>query len=77
LHGLRINDSVCKYVVIIQQAFVDIQVFFVIFAAGIVVFSLAFVHMLHACPYKDCEMDPNATFPKSFFGAISATYFFM
>ncbi|KAF9903355.1 hypothetical protein EC991_003894 [Linnemannia zychae] len=77
LFELRINKSVCKYVIIIQQAFVEIQVFFVIFAAGILVFTLAFVHMLHACPYGDCEQDPNATFPINFFGAVSATYFFM
>ncbi|KAI1316196.1 hypothetical protein EDD11_010368, partial [Mortierella claussenii] len=39
LFELRINQMVCKYVSIIQQAIVEIQVFFVIFAGGVLAFT--------------------------------------
>ncbi|KAG0306950.1 hypothetical protein BGZ99_001632 [Dissophora globulifera] len=84
LFELRINQSVCKYVTIIQQAVTEIQVFFVIFAAGIVAFTIGMLHLLHACPVGGCPPvdDINAStgnpqFPMHFFHALSSTYFFM
>lgn len=86
LSELRINRNVCKYVSIIQQAIVEIQVFFFIFAAGIVAFTISMLHMIHACPVGNggCVppvKNPGSTdgpnFPQHFFGALSATYFFM
>ncbi|KAG0324452.1 hypothetical protein BGZ99_001790 [Dissophora globulifera] len=88
---LRIIKSVCKYVTIIQKAIVEIQVFFIVFAFGILVFAIATLHMTTACAYRgDCKAclqdltDPtspgNCTavdFPKNLFFAVSATYFFM
>ncbi|KAG0044184.1 hypothetical protein BGZ83_010572 [Gryganskiella cystojenkinii] len=41
LFELRINKSVCKYVTIIQQAIVEIRVFFIIFACGIFAFAIS------------------------------------
>ncbi|KAI1295965.1 hypothetical protein EDD11_007676 [Mortierella claussenii] len=91
LFELRIIKSVCKYVTIIQKAIVEIKVFFIVFACGILAFAVATLHMTRACAYKGdcraCPQDPtdpmsstNCTapdFPKNFFFAVSATYFFM
>ncbi|KAI1295236.1 hypothetical protein EDD11_007885 [Mortierella claussenii] len=79
LFELRINQMVCKYVSIIQQAIVEIQVFFIIFAGGILAFTIALMHLLHACPVEGCpeEGQSGTTLTKNFFGALSATYFMM
>ncbi|GJJ71262.1 hypothetical protein EMPS_03612 [Entomortierella parvispora] len=86
LFELRINKSVCKYVTIIQQAVVEIRVFFFVFACGIVAFAISTLHITTACstdPTCRCDLvlEPNCTtgtdFPKNFFFAVSATYFFM
>ncbi|KAF9187680.1 hypothetical protein BGZ51_001175 [Haplosporangium sp. Z 767] len=53
----------------------EIRVFFVVFATGILAFTIAILHLLHACPIGLCERETN--FPKHFYGAISSTYFFM
>ncbi|CAO3570484.1 unnamed protein product [Mortierella alpina] len=79
LFELRIIKSVCKYVSIIEQTVAEIQVFFFIFAAGIVAFSLAMLHLIHVCPHGGCnpEESSQSPFPKHFFAAVSSTYFFM
>ena len=86
LFELRINKSVCKYVTIIQQAIVEIRVFFIVFACGIFAFAIATLHITTGCPTDTgCRCDyiaqPNCTtgteFPHNFFFAVSATYFFM
>ncbi|KAF9349709.1 hypothetical protein BGX26_012042 [Mortierella sp. AD094] len=67
LFELRINKSFCKYVTIIQRAVVEIRVFFLISALGIVAFTLAMTHLLHACPLDGCTPDPDADdFPTHF-----------
>ncbi|KAF9327041.1 hypothetical protein BGZ91_001658, partial [Linnemannia elongata] len=76
LFELRINKSVCKYVTIIQQAVVEIRAFFIIFAGGLLAFAIATLHLLRACPVEGC-MREETDFPHNFFGALSATYFFM
>ncbi|KAF9103697.1 hypothetical protein BGX27_010470, partial [Mortierella sp. AM989] len=76
LFELRINKGVCKYVTIIQQAVIEIRVFFFILAGGIFAFTIATLHLFWACPYETCE-EPTTSYPKHFIGAISATYFFM
>ncbi|KAG0313579.1 hypothetical protein BGZ99_008730 [Dissophora globulifera] len=76
LFELRINKSVCKYVTIIQQAVTEMQVFFIIFAAGIFAFTIGMLHLLHACPTGGC-ISANTGFPTHFLGALSSTYFFM
>ncbi|KAF8924958.1 hypothetical protein BGZ58_001268, partial [Dissophora ornata] len=81
LFELRINGSVCKFVTIIQQAIFEIEVFFLIFGVGIVAFTIAMLHLLHACPLGGCDSTNSdasgSTFPTNIFGALSATYFFM
>ncbi|KAF9340197.1 hypothetical protein BGX26_009076, partial [Mortierella sp. AD094] len=80
LFELRINKSVCKYVTIIQQAVIEIRVFFFILAGGIVAFTIAMQHLFWSCPYTDGEKtcnQPTTDFPRDFLGALSATYFFM
>ncbi|KAG0329626.1 hypothetical protein BGZ99_001233 [Dissophora globulifera] len=76
LFELRINKSVCKYVTIIQQAVIEIRVFFFILAGGILAFTIAILHLLRSCPYEGCD-SPTTELPRSFVGALSATYFFM
>lgn len=66
----------CKYVTIIQQAVVEIRAFFIIFAGGLLAFAIATLHLLRACPVEGC-MREETDFPDNFFGALSATYFFM
>ncbi|ORZ09414.1 hypothetical protein BCR41DRAFT_398852 [Lobosporangium transversale] len=78
LFELRVNQMVCKYVTIIQQATVGIQVFFVIFATGIVAFTVGMLHLLHACPTSECgRVESEGSFPIHFFGALSATHFML
>ncbi|KAG0047819.1 hypothetical protein BGZ83_007216 [Gryganskiella cystojenkinii] len=77
LFELRINKSVCKYVTIIQQAIVEIRVFFIVFACGILAFAIAALHLTRGCPKTtDCKQD-KTVFPKNFFRAVAGTYFFM
>ncbi|KAG0047028.1 hypothetical protein BGZ83_007841 [Gryganskiella cystojenkinii] len=77
LFELRINKSVCKYVTIIQQAIVEIKVFFIVFACGILAFAIATLHLTNGCPtMTDCKQD-FTVFPKNFFRAVAGTYFFM
>ncbi|ORZ09337.1 hypothetical protein BCR41DRAFT_388308 [Lobosporangium transversale] len=78
LFELRVNEMVCKYVTIIQHATKEIQVFFVIFATGVIAFTIGILHLLHACPTSGCErIEDEGYLPLHFFGALSATYFMM
>ncbi|KAF9361019.1 hypothetical protein BGX26_006571 [Mortierella sp. AD094] len=78
LFELRVYEGVCKYVTIIQQAIVEIKVFFVIFATGILAFTIGMLHLLRGCAVgESCPDDPDSTFTSHFFGALSSTYFFM
>ncbi|KAF9932497.1 hypothetical protein FBU30_008070 [Linnemannia zychae] len=73
---LRIHQGVCKYVMIIQQTVIEISVFFIIFAVGLIAFTIATQHLLRACPVEGCKRD-DTDFPEHPFFALSATYFFM
>ncbi|CAO3570465.1 unnamed protein product [Mortierella alpina] len=82
LSELRINKSVCKYEYIIRQSVLQIRVFFLIFAGGLVAFTIAFLHLLRACPVPGkCDVVSkaafNSTFTRHFIGALSDTYFIM
>ncbi|KAF9091601.1 hypothetical protein BGX27_001998 [Mortierella sp. AM989] len=78
LFELRVNESVCKYVTIIQNAVTEIRVFFIIFAVGIFAFTIATLHLLRACSYEGCEVPgPDKNLPENFLYAMSAIYFFM
>ncbi|KAG0007492.1 hypothetical protein BGZ80_004599 [Entomortierella chlamydospora] len=77
LFELRVIESVCKYVTIIQQAVLKIKVFFVIFAGGILAFAAGILHLLHACPVGDCDRSNGPPFPTNFLGALFSTYFFL
>ncbi|KAF9945770.1 hypothetical protein BGZ70_003620 [Mortierella alpina] len=70
----RIYKSVCKYVFIIRQSVFEIRVFFFIFAGGLVAFTIAFLHLLRACPMPGALA---TKFSSHFLGALSATYFIM
>jgi len=76
LFELRIYKSVCKFVTIIEQAVVEIRVFFIIFACSFLAFGIATSHLLRACPYEGCDQ-PTTAFPNNFLKGISAVYFFM
>ncbi|KAF9110507.1 hypothetical protein BGX27_006273 [Mortierella sp. AM989] len=77
LFELRINKSICKYVTIIKEAVYEMRAFFFIFAGGIAGFSVALLHLLHACPVGDGCVGTATKFPTHFLGALSSTYFFM
>ncbi|KAF9902900.1 hypothetical protein EC991_004372 [Linnemannia zychae] len=73
---LRISKGVCKYVTIIQQAMVEIWIFFMIFAGCIVAFTITLLHLRRSCAYEGCTRGPTE-YPRNFLGALSATYFFL
>ncbi|KAF9282537.1 hypothetical protein BGZ68_005897 [Mortierella alpina] len=76
LFELRVNKTVCHFVTVIIRIISQIRIFFFIFTAGIFAFTIATLHILHACPFKKCT-DPSTKLPSKFFYALSATYFFM
>ncbi|KAG0058827.1 hypothetical protein BGZ90_004758 [Linnemannia elongata] len=73
---LRISKGVCKYVTIIQQAVVEIWIFFMIFAGCIVAFTITLLHLRMSCTYEGCTRQ-ETKYPSHFLGALSATYFFL
>ncbi|KAF9192313.1 hypothetical protein BGZ50_008677 [Haplosporangium sp. Z 11] len=75
LFELRVSKTVCHFVTIIVRIMSEIRVFFVVFATGVIAFTIAILHLLHACPVGLCTRETN--FPSHFYGAISSTYFFM
>ncbi|KAG0307735.1 hypothetical protein BGZ98_009934 [Dissophora globulifera] len=82
LFELRINQSICKFVTIIQQVLAEIKVFFVISAAGIVSFTIGIslrTCLVGGCPPVDDESagTGNPPFLTKFFHALSSTYLFM
>ncbi|KAF8953894.1 hypothetical protein BGZ52_007421 [Haplosporangium bisporale] len=83
LSELRVIQHVCKYVTIIIRVIVEIRVFFMVFALGILSFSLAIQHVIQGCPSKGggdsngCRKDLSTDFPYNFVEAISSTYFIM
>ncbi|KAF9437507.1 hypothetical protein BGZ76_000440 [Entomortierella beljakovae] len=77
LYELRVIKMVCKYVTIIQRAIGEILAFFVIFGVGIATFTIAILHILHACPVGTCSRDENSLYPTRFFGALTSTFFFL
>ncbi|KAF9274975.1 hypothetical protein BGZ68_000210 [Mortierella alpina] len=77
LFELRINKSVCHYVTIIIRIFSEIRAFFLIFAGGIIAFTIAILHLLYACLGDECPEPVEGGFSRHFYHAISSTYFFM
>ncbi|CAO3570419.1 unnamed protein product [Mortierella alpina] len=77
LFELRVFKSVCKYVSIIQHSVVETRAFLLIFAAGIVAFTIAILHLLKGCPIPGECTDPPSQFPAPFLRALSATFFFL
>ncbi|KAF9305155.1 hypothetical protein BGZ74_011169 [Mortierella antarctica] len=83
LSELRVFKAFCKYVTIIIHIIVEIRVFFVIFALGILSFTLAIQHVLRGCPSKGgidgvgCRNLISTEFQYNFFDAITSTYFIM
>lgn len=86
---LRVIRVVCKYVTIILRIFSEIQVFFAVFALGILFFSLAIEHILRGRAIGDFPVPMNGTdtsnsmsadgiiFPRHFLAAITSTFFIM
>ncbi|KAF9338157.1 hypothetical protein BG006_009532 [Podila minutissima] len=89
LAELRVIRVVCKYVTIILRIFSEIQVFFAVFALGILFFSLAIEHILRGRAIGDFPVSMNGTdtsnstsadgiiFPRHFLAAITSTFFIM
>lgn len=76
------TQAVCKYVTIVIRIIVEIRLFFMVFALGILSFSLAIQHLLRGCASNGsddnrCEKDSATDFPRNFLGAIVSTYFIM
>ncbi|KAF9402548.1 hypothetical protein BGX21_009703 [Mortierella sp. AD011] len=76
LFELRINRSVCHFVTIVVRIIGKIRIFFFIFIAGLLAFTIAILHLLRACAVGDCDTS-QVGFPSQFYSAFSATYFFM
>ncbi|KAG0043084.1 hypothetical protein BGZ83_011867 [Gryganskiella cystojenkinii] len=80
---LRVFPGICRYVTIIIRAFVEIRVFFMVFAFGILTFALAIQHVLRGCASKGngdgngCSKGSATAFPKDFWEAITSTYLIM
>ncbi|KAF9983855.1 hypothetical protein BGZ75_004590, partial [Mortierella antarctica] len=74
---LRVYESVGQYETFIRESVNRMRAFFLIFAGGLVAFTIAILHLLRACPLPgSCEVS-KSEFSKHFLGALSATYFFM
>ncbi|KAF9339784.1 hypothetical protein BGZ91_004716 [Linnemannia elongata] len=76
LFELRVAKSVCHFVTIIIQVIKTIRVFFFIFAAGLLGFTIAILHLLRGCVNSSCS-HLSEDFPTNFLEAISAVYFVM
>ncbi|KAI7826934.1 hypothetical protein BC939DRAFT_446252, partial [Gamsiella multidivaricata] len=76
LFELRVSKSVSNYVTITIMIISRIRVFFFIFFGGILAFTTAILHLLHACSFESCK-DLGLSFPRHFYYAISSTYLFM
>ncbi|KAF9152689.1 hypothetical protein BG015_004858 [Linnemannia schmuckeri] len=76
LFELRVIRGVCQFVSIIIKALSSIRVFFFVFAGGLLGFSIAILHLLHACIGDECPAS-SAGFSDNMLRAISMTYFMM
>ncbi|KAF9584914.1 hypothetical protein BGW38_004684 [Lunasporangiospora selenospora] len=70
LAELRISEVVCKYITIVFGILREIRVFFMVFAASVLFFSIAILHILYGVS-NNREGPPDASLPNHFFGAIS------
>ncbi|KAF9939640.1 hypothetical protein BGZ67_009115 [Mortierella alpina] len=75
LFELRVVKSMCYFVTIIIQAIRKIKVFFFIFALGMLAFTVGNLHLLRGFSFKGDP--PESEFPRHFYSALTATYFFM
>ncbi|KAF9573589.1 hypothetical protein EC968_008346 [Mortierella alpina] len=75
LFELRVVKSMCYFVTIIIQAIRKIKVFFFIFALGMLTFTVGNLHLLRGFSFKGDP--PQSEFPRHFYSALTATYFFM
>ncbi|KAG0278698.1 hypothetical protein BGZ95_003378, partial [Linnemannia exigua] len=68
-------------VVFFHMAVVEIWVFFGIFAGCIIAFTITLLHLLRSCSYEGCGHSDteyeDTDYPRNFFSALSATYFFL
>ncbi|KAF9920338.1 hypothetical protein FBU30_009848 [Linnemannia zychae] len=77
LFALRVFQLMCHFVSIIIRAIYSIRIFFFVFGAGLLAFSIAILHLLYAC------IDPvhckyyNENFSHSLLRSLSMTYFML
>ncbi|KAG0004242.1 hypothetical protein BGZ65_000723 [Modicella reniformis] len=76
LFELRVKRSVCQFVTVIVRTLSNLQIFIIIFFAGIVAFAIAILHLFRGCPANICD-DSGVKYPFELLRAISSTYFFM
>ncbi|KAF9574329.1 hypothetical protein EC968_006836 [Mortierella alpina] len=74
---LRVYKSVGQYETFIRESVHQMKAFFLIFAGGLVAFTIAILHLLRACAVPGSCEDSKSEFSKHFFAAFSAMYFFM
>ncbi|KAF9435825.1 hypothetical protein BGZ76_005428 [Entomortierella beljakovae] len=55
LFELRINRKVCKFVTIIIRILRKVTLFFFVFGAGLLTFTIAILHILSGCPTGICN----------------------
>ncbi|KAF9904362.1 hypothetical protein EC991_002814 [Linnemannia zychae] len=74
---LRVLKTVSQFVVIITRIISRIRVFFIIFFAGLIAFTVAILHVVRPCLNSEENCDNPTKFPHHFFKAFTATYFLM
>ncbi|KAF9586428.1 hypothetical protein BGW38_005210 [Lunasporangiospora selenospora] len=75
LSELRVIESVCKYVTIVFEILRQIRVFLGVFALGVIMYSLAILHVILG--NKNPDNNPQTEFPNDFFGALSTGFFIL
>ncbi|KAF9585114.1 hypothetical protein BGW38_003849, partial [Lunasporangiospora selenospora] len=77
LAELRVSENMCKYITIVFGVLREIRLFFLVFAAGVLFFSIAIVHILFGISIQGVENSnrlEGVNLPKHFFGAITTVY---
>ncbi|KAF9584769.1 hypothetical protein BGW38_005258 [Lunasporangiospora selenospora] len=73
LAELRVTETVCKYITIVFGILQEIRVFFLVYAASALFFSVAIIHVLYGVGSNAGEPQ-NVYLPDNFFGAITTVY---
>ncbi|KAF9920340.1 hypothetical protein FBU30_009850 [Linnemannia zychae] len=77
LFELRVFQVVCHFVSIIIRAIYSIRVFFFVFGAGLLAFSIAILHLFYVCRDADSCSYYTEDFDHNLWRSLSMTYFML